>query len=57
MDEARESHLRQTIARLASLAEATGFREQLRDQGEFTGEVMVRLAARMDVLAAREGRR
>lgn len=53
----RAAELIAKIPTLASLDEATGFREQLRHQGECTGEVMVRLAQRMDVLAKREGRR
>lgn len=57
MDDARASELLRHIPTLASLDEATGFRERLRDQGECTGEVMVRLAQRMDVLAGREGKR
>lgn len=57
MDDARAAELIAKIPTLASLDEATGFREQLRDQVECTGEVMVRLAQRMDLLAAREGKR
>jgi hypothetical protein len=55
--EAREADLTRKIETLTSTDEARGFREQLTDQGEFTGAVMVRLAARMDALAKREGRR
>ena len=56
MDDARERHLLRQIATLASLDEATGFREQLSAQGEMTGEVMVRLKERMDALARKEGK-
>lgn len=51
----REAELLRHIPTLGSLAEATGFREALRDKGECTGTVMVRLQQRMDVLAKREG--
>jgi hypothetical protein len=53
----REAHLLGQIKTLGSLAEAQGFREQLRDQGEFSGAIMVRLAERMDRLAKNEARR
>lgn len=55
MDAARESELLRHIPTLGSLAEATGFREALRDKGECIGTVMVRLQQRMDVLEKREG--
>ncbi len=53
----READLTRKTATLTSTEEARGFREQLTAQGELTGAVMVRLAARMDALAAKEWRR
>lgn len=57
MDDLRERDLLAKIGRLNSLDEATGFRGQLQEQGEWTGAVFLRLTARIDVLAAKEGRR
>lgn len=54
MQDARETDLTRKIATLTSTEEARGFREQLTAQGELTGAVMVRLAARMDELRKRE---
>jgi hypothetical protein len=56
VSDARSSHLLRQIPTLASLDEATGFREQLSAQGEMTGEVMVRLKERMDYLRRRDGK-
>jgi hypothetical protein len=53
----READLTRKIAALPDLEQARGFREQLTAQGGLTGAVMVRLAARMDELAKKEGRR
>lgn len=56
MDDRRERDLLAKITTLASLDEATGFRDQLSAQGELTGAVMVRLKERMDYLAKKEAR-
>jgi hypothetical protein len=57
MTEAREAELMAQIPTLATLAEAHGFREALRDAGDaLTGAVHAALLARIDLLQKREVR-
>lgn len=57
MTPAREASILRHIPTLASLDEARGFREQLRDNGEhLTSEVYAALLRRIEVLRQREGR-
>lgn len=57
MTPAREAELLRHIQTIASLDEARGFREQLRDQGEqLTSGVYAALLRRIDVMRQREGK-
>lgn len=53
----RSAHLCRQIATLTSVAEAHGFRDRLRDDGEqLTTDVYAALLARIDLLQKREAR-
>lgn len=57
MTEAREAELLRAVESLGTHAEAVGFRAAIAAQGEqMTGSLMAALVARIDMLAAREGR-
>jgi hypothetical protein len=53
VSESREAQLLRQVATLACQTEARGFSEALETQGELTGTIRLRIAARLDQLAAR----